>query len=68
MANGNLLLFNYYSDVEQLGGVLDYRSGFGAVRDAINRMVARWAACSVNNGATMCAPMFRPTAGSTASG
>ncbi len=42
LANGNRLLFNYYSDVGQLGGVLDYSNGFGAVRDAINRMVARY--------------------------
>jgi hypothetical protein len=42
MANGNRLLFNYYSDVEQLGGVLDYRIGFGAVRDAVNRVIARY--------------------------
>jgi hypothetical protein len=42
LANGNRLLFNYYSDVERLGGELDYRQGFEAVRTEIDRMAARY--------------------------
>jgi hypothetical protein len=38
--NGNRLLFNYYSDVESLGGDLDYRGGFHRVRQEIDRMLA----------------------------
>lgn len=40
--NGNRLLFNYYSDVEKLGGELDYRKGFEEVRAAIDRMSAQF--------------------------
>jgi hypothetical protein len=42
IANGNPVLFNYYSDVEKLGGTLDYRQGFDHVRAEIDRMVARF--------------------------
>jgi len=42
LANGNRLLFNYYSDVEGLGGALDYRQGFGAVRAAIDSAIRRY--------------------------
>ena len=41
LANGNRLLFNYYSDVERQGGELDYRRGFHAVRAVIDRVAAR---------------------------
>jgi len=41
LANGNRLLFNYYSDVERHGGELDYRRGFDAVRAVIDRVAAR---------------------------
>ncbi len=42
VANGNRVLFNFYSDVEGRGGALDYRRGFGEVRDAIDRVISRW--------------------------
>ncbi len=42
LANGNPLLFNYYSDVERLGGELDYKLGFDAVRTEIDRMIRRF--------------------------
>ncbi len=42
VANGNPVLFNYYSDVEKLGGTLDYRQGFDHVRKEIDRMTARF--------------------------
>lgn len=37
--NGNRVLFNYYCDVERLGGELDYRQGFDAVRTEVDRMI-----------------------------
>lgn len=40
--NGNPVLFNYYSDLAHLGGALDYRQGFDAVREAIDRMIERY--------------------------
>lgn len=39
VANGNHVLFNYYSDVSKLGGELDYRRGFAEVRQEVNRMI-----------------------------
>jgi hypothetical protein len=42
LANGNRLLFNYYSDVEQLGGKLDYRAGFDRVRAVVDQMAERF--------------------------
>ena len=42
LANGNRLLFNYYSDVDRLGGDLDYRRGFEAVRHEVDRAAARY--------------------------
>jgi len=44
VANGNRVLFNYYSDVEERGGILGYRQGFGAVRAEIDRMTDRYPA------------------------
>jgi hypothetical protein len=41
LANGNRLLFNYYSDVDDLGGDLDYRGGFDEVREVIDSVAAR---------------------------
>jgi hypothetical protein len=41
LANGNRLLFNYYSDVEDRGGALGHGGGFDAVREAIDRMIVR---------------------------
>ena len=40
--NGNRVLFNYYSDVENLGGELDYRRGFDDVHDEVERMISRY--------------------------
>jgi hypothetical protein len=37
--NGNRVLFNYYSDIDQLGGRFDHRAGFGTVREEIDRMI-----------------------------
>ncbi|MBK8920938.1 MAG: radical SAM protein [Saprospirales bacterium] len=42
LENGNPVLFNYYSDLAHLGGALDYRNGFGPVRQAIDRMIERY--------------------------
>lgn len=42
MGNGNRLLFNYYSDVEERGGALGYRQGFNAVREVIDRVALRY--------------------------
>jgi len=40
--NGNMVLFNYYSDVSELGGELGYRQGFDAVRHEVERMIERY--------------------------
>ncbi len=40
--NGNKVLFNYYSDVSELGGELGYRQGFDAVRREVQRMIERY--------------------------
>jgi len=40
--NGNRVLFNYYSDVAELGGELDYRQGFDEVRTEVERMIQRY--------------------------
>ncbi len=42
VANGNRVLFNYYSDVERRGGALGPETGFGRVRDEIDRMIERY--------------------------
>ncbi len=42
LANGNRLLFNYYSDVDGRGGELDFRSGLEPVRAEIDRMSERY--------------------------
>ena len=42
VANGNRVLVNYYSDVERLGGNLDYRRGFDDVHAQVERMIARY--------------------------
>ena len=41
VAGGNRVLFNFYSDLEARGGSLDHRHGFGAVRGAIERAIAK---------------------------
>jgi len=40
--NGNPLLFNYYSDVEDRGGILGHGQGFEHVRAEIDRMIDRY--------------------------
>ena len=40
--NGNRVLFNFYGDLQQRGGDLGWQNGFGAVRDAIDRVIERW--------------------------
>jgi hypothetical protein len=42
VANGQPVLFNYYSDVDERGGILGYRQGFEAVRQEIDRMIDRY--------------------------
>jgi len=37
--NGNYVLFNFYGDVEGVGGELDHRRGFDRVRREIDRMI-----------------------------
>ncbi|MFQ5707747.1 MAG: hypothetical protein ACE5HO_09880 [bacterium] len=39
--NGNYVLFNFYGDLDHLGGALDFRLGFGQARREIERMIAR---------------------------
>jgi hypothetical protein len=36
------VLFNYYSDIEERGGLLGYRQGFDRVRREVDRMIARY--------------------------
>jgi hypothetical protein len=36
------VLFNYYSDIEERGGLLGYRQGFDRVRREIDRMIERY--------------------------
>ncbi len=40
--NGNRVLFNFYGDLQQIGGDLDHERGFGPVRDAIDRVIDRY--------------------------
>ncbi len=40
--NGNAVLFNFYSDLTQHGGELDYHRGFGEVLEAIDRVIERY--------------------------
>jgi len=40
--NGNYVLFNYYSDLCNLGGKLDFRTGFENVQGEIDRMIDRY--------------------------
>ncbi len=42
VGNGQPVLFNYYSDVEERGGILGYRQGFDEVRAGIDAMIARY--------------------------
>lgn len=42
VANGNNVLFNFYSDLSRLGGEFDQGPGFASVREEINRMIQRY--------------------------
>lgn len=42
VSNGNRVLFNYYSDVSQLGGKLDFRRGFEDVHSEVDRMISKY--------------------------
>ena len=42
IANGNNVLFNYYSDLSKQGGALDYQNGFEEVRKVIDKMIDRY--------------------------
>lgn len=42
VANGNRVLFNFYGDIDALGGTLDHRPGFAAVRREIERSIERY--------------------------
>lgn len=42
VANGNKILFNYYSDVSRRGGELGHAQGFGAVRRVVDRVIERY--------------------------
>jgi len=40
--NGNYVTFNFYGDIAGLGGSVDHRHGFAAVRREIDRLIARY--------------------------
>lgn len=40
--NGNFVGFNFYGDIAELGGDVDHRRGFDAVRREIDRMIERY--------------------------
>jgi len=40
--NGNRVLFNFYGDLEQLGGELDHDLGFEGAREAVDRAIERY--------------------------
>ncbi len=42
VANGNRVLFNFYSDITQLGGTMDHRQGFEKVRNEIDKVIQRY--------------------------
>lgn len=42
VSNGNRVLFNYYSDVSELGGKLDFREGFEDVHCEVDRMISKY--------------------------
>jgi MoaA/NifB/PqqE/SkfB family radical SAM enzyme len=41
VANGNYVLFNFYGDINKVGGALDHTQGFADVRAEIDRMIER---------------------------
>lgn len=40
--NGNRVLFNFYGDLENLGGELDHGLGFAGARDVVDRVIDRY--------------------------
>jgi len=42
VANGNRVLFNFYSDINNLGGKMDHRQGFEKVRIEIEKVIQRY--------------------------
>ena len=42
VANGNRVLFNFYSDISHLGSAMDHRQGFDKVQEEINKVIARY--------------------------
>ncbi len=42
VANGNMVVFNFYGDIGHKGGELDHNNGFDGVRREINRMIDRY--------------------------
>jgi len=40
--NGNRVLFNFYGDLDALGGDLDHEGGFADVRKAVDRAIKAW--------------------------
>ena len=42
VANGNRILFNFYSDISNVGGTMDHRKGFGTVRKEIDKVIGRY--------------------------
>ena len=42
VANGNRVLFNFYSDITPLGGTMDHRQGFDNVRKEIDKVIQRY--------------------------
>jgi organic radical activating enzyme len=42
VANDHLVGFNYYGDIQGVGGDLDYRRGFEAARRFVDRMIQRY--------------------------
>ncbi len=42
VANGNRVLFNFYSDLTNMGGSVDHRRGFKVVRSEINKVISKY--------------------------
>ena len=40
--NGNRILFNFYSDIRNVGDTMDHRKGFGTVRKEIDKVIGRY--------------------------
>ena len=42
VANGNRVLFNFYSDISNLGGPMDHRKGFRKVQEEIDKTITQY--------------------------